>query len=107
MSATKAPYFKPPWAVTAWADATDVYIEVPSKTEGEPPYITKYPLSEAGFARALHYTRELYEANRPKTPIDYTRHPKVRRVPMTATNSQFTEEQREKARDVLRRLRII
>lgn len=60
MSATALKSGRPPWAVTAWVDDVNVYVELPTK-EG-PPYIASYPQTENGLGKALNVMREMHSA---------------------------------------------
>lgn len=103
MTATAARSASPPWAVTAWCDETAVFVELPC-VDG-PPYITRYPLSEAGLSKALWLMREVYNKSRPTPPPNgHTKHPKLHRG---GPPSAFTVEQRESARNVLVKLKLI
>lgn len=51
-----AKYFRPPWAVVAWADAEAVYVELPMEPV---PYIQRFPLTEGGLSKALRTLRDL------------------------------------------------
>ena len=42
---------RPHWAVTAWVDANNVFIEIPIKDK--PPFIAKFPRTPSGLAEAL------------------------------------------------------
>lgn len=66
MNASSTEYFRPPYAVTCWADAYDVYVEVPF---GTTPYILRFPLTEAGLSKALKVLKDL----RPAPPIGSAR----------------------------------
>lgn len=63
MSATLAKSAAPPWAITIWRDATNIYTEVPNKAPNGVPFIASYPLSEAGLGKALDQMRTRYNSS--------------------------------------------
>jgi hypothetical protein len=100
----------PPWAVTVWADATNIYVALPM-TAGGVPYITRYRRSEGGLSLALAVLcKRAPEVPRPTTaaPANYTRQPQVKPAVMSAAQlrlrAETTEAQRENARKVLAKL---
>lgn len=99
MTAQSLSTARPPWAITAWVDTVNIYIELPCKDSV--PYIMKFALSEAGLSKALWLLRERHEAGRPLR-IEKDTHPKISRHDPSAT-----ETQREAARAVLRKLGMI
>lgn len=91
----------PPYAVRIWTDPTSIYVEHPMK-DGSSSYISRYPLSEGGLAKAIAFMSTLHEAT--PSPVRYshaTTQPPVRRF------SNFTENQRDMATSILRKLKII
>lgn len=88
---------RPAWAVCAWADDNNIYIEL-SGVHG--PYISKYPLSEAGLSKALHLMRDCHR--KMASPI----YQALGVNPNYKPKGDFSEMQRERAREVLRRLKI-
>lgn len=92
-----APTGRPAWAVTAWTDDNNIFIEL-SGQHG--PYITKYPLSEGGLSKALYLMRSCHKKQ--SSPIYQA--PGVN--PNYKPKGDFNEKQREHAREVLRRLKI-
>jgi len=101
MSASFAESGRPPWAVIAWTDYTNVYIELPSK-EG-PPYIQSFALSEAGLSKALHLMRDLHKRDLPR----YGTHKVVQPVIQRKGAAQGSEASRDKVRELLKRKGII
>ncbi len=99
---TYAPTARPPWAVTAWCDDNYIYVELPC-TDG-PPYIFKESLTEGGLSRCLHLMRDARRKQAPRITgnFDVARHPKIQRNAIT----QYTEEQRNAAKEVLRKMGI-
>lgn len=88
---------RPAWAVTAWCDENSIYIEL-SGVNG--PYITCYPLNEGGLSKALHLMRDCHA--QAASPI-YQR-PGV--VEAYKPKGPFSESQRERARELLKRMKI-
>jgi len=58
MSATFATSAKPRWAVIAWVDHNNVFIEIPIKDKA--PFIDKFPLTAAGLGEALGKMRNYH-----------------------------------------------
>lgn len=103
MNAESTSSFRPPWAVTAWCDDVAVYVELPMEPT---PYIQKFPLSEAGFAKALRALQEL----RRQAPTRYgnAKFEMPKTQPMVKRKEPaFTDEEREAARAVLKKLGLI
>lgn len=88
---------RPAWAVCAWVDSNNIYIEL-SGMHG--PHISKYPLSESGLSKALYLMRSCHKKQ--SSPIYQA--PGVN--PDYKAKGNFSEKQREHAREVLRRLKI-
>ena len=55
---TFAPSAKPRWAVTAWVDANNIFIEIPIRDAA--PFIWKSPLTTAGLAEARGRMRDYH-----------------------------------------------
>lgn len=98
MSAEYASSAKPRWAVTAWVDANNVFIEIPIKDK--PPFISKYPLTTDGLSLALNQMKKFHtiEAGPPQFVIP----PRV-----AANNSKYSDDTRSKALAVLRKHGIL
>lgn len=106
MNAITAHSARPLGTAIAWATKTELFVEIPCK-DG-PPYICRYPKTANGLAQALNVLVENTKASTTYAIQDRTRtakptlaHPKVRR------EAPITESQREAARAVLKRLKII
>lgn len=99
MSATAAPTARPATGAIAWATKTELFVEYPTK--GGTPYVTRFPLTSTGLAQALSILIENAEHGTHR--LTASDHPSVKRQPLTT----FTPDQRSKARDVLRRLKIV
>lgn len=96
----------PPWAITCWCDATNIYVALPM-TAGGTPYITRYPRTEGGLASALAVLMQRQpEAPRPSaaSPANYTQ-PQVQPAKLTPSQAEIrsltTESQRENARRIV------
>lgn len=103
MSAILAPSAAPKWARKVWADPSFIYLEVPC-TNGGPPLIQKYEKCDGGLAKALTLICLAFHQEAPK-PGSYVIAPN----PLTKGPgiNNFSGEQRAKARDVLKKLKII
>ena len=103
MTATAAPSGRPAWAVAAWVDEAWVYIELPCADA--PPYIVKFNLSEGGLSKALTLMRDARKKAEPAPIASSTwKHPKLSTLP---AKDKFTDEQRNAARVVLRKMGIL
>lgn len=104
MSGKAAPSARPPYAITVWCDHHSIYTEIPA-TNGGQPYIQSWPLTEGGLSRALGQMRELFVKDQPlggdyRIPLN----PLIKQA--TGINN-FSVEQRQAARDILRKLKVI
>lgn len=98
MSASAASTARPRHAAIAWATRDAIFCEIPCK-DG-PPFIIREKLTVPGLSRVLNVLIEHQEA---APPQPQAAHPKITKAPRVAW---ATDEQREKAREVLRRLKI-
>lgn len=98
MTATFAPTAKPRWAVTAWVDDNNVFVEIPIKDQA--PFIAKYSLTAAGLNEALGRMRD-YHTEKSGPPV-YVVPPRI-----ASTPSKYPDATREKAKEVLRKLGIV
>lgn len=99
--ASLSPPAAPPWALLVWTNGKDLFIELPL-TKGEGSYVARYSLSEGGLAKALAHMAIAHEENLPTKPyVHPTSQPAVRKF------SNFTENQRDMATSILRKLKII
>lgn len=87
----------PPYAKYVWCDENNIYLEL-SGQHG--PYVTKYALNEGGLSKALVLMRDCHRQQ--SSPI-YTV-PGVN--PAYKARGDYSEAQRERAREVLKRLKI-
>ncbi len=100
MNATSASSARPPWAITCWADDHSIFTEVPAVSG--PPLIQKYALTEGGLSKALDFLRAFHRQSQP-TGGDYkiTLQANIKR-----SSPAGSDAQREKAREILKRLKI-
>lgn len=98
MSAEFLPTAKPRWAVTAWVDHHNIFIEIPVKDQA--PFIAKYAKSAAGLSEALGRMME-YHAEKSGPPV-YTVPPRI-----ASTPSPYRDDVRAKARQILRKHGIV
>lgn len=98
-----APSAAPPYAANMWMDHHSIYMEIPA-VDGGPPYIAAYSCTEGGLSKALAMMRNLYMAAEPLGG-NYTIpfNPMIKK----ASINNFSADQREAAREVLRKLRIV
>lgn len=98
MTDSVAPTGRPVWAKMTWCDENSIYVELDGQ---HGPYIIKYQLSEFGLSKALSLMRDCHR--KLSSPIYQA--PGVN--PNYKPKGDFPEQQRERAREVLRRLKII
>lgn len=103
MSATTATTGAPDWSRRVWADSTHIYLEIPSRSG--PPLIQKYAKTEGGLSKALELICLAFKKDQPlggsyQIPMN----PLIKRK--TGIND-FSPEQRKRAGDILRKLKII
>jgi hypothetical protein len=107
----KEDIIRPLYAVTMWSDDNWIYVELPC--DGEVPYICKFAFTEGGLSKALYVLRNARK-NKPPSTVSADRgpdisghiaritHPRLKRpVP------QVTQQQRDNAREVLRKLKML
>lgn len=100
MNATAAKSARPPWAIVAWVDDNSIYTEIPCVSG--PPLIQKYALTEGGLSTALNFLRHFHRQHQPKGG-DYkiTLQANIKTPKVSGTSAE-----REKAREILKKLRI-
>lgn len=96
MTATALPSAAPPHALRIWVDPRNLYFEL-SGTNG--PAVLSFPRSTAGFASALSILFAVPEAGEP-----YIRQQLPSSIP---DKNGITDQQRQDAKDLLKRLGII
>ena len=103
MTATALSTARPLRAAIAWATKDAIFVEIPCR-DG-PPYIARYRKTLEGLTAALNI---LIEHEDPAPRQIPAAHAKITKVPQGATSraSWATDAQREKAREVLKRLKI-
>lgn len=83
MSAEFAITGRPRWAVTAWVDHNNVFVELPVKDQA--PFIMKFPLTASGLGEALAKMRSYHVAE--AGPPVYTIPPRLApNEPVLVTN---------------------
>ena len=92
---------RPPTAAIAWATKDELFVEIPTKSG--PPYICRYRKTVDGLSAALNILIEHQEATSRNVPQD---HPAVKKSTATPRAPWATDEQRQRARDLLKRLKI-
>ena len=99
--------FHPPWAVVAWVDGNNIFIEIPSK-DGSAPYIWKESLTENGLGRALFLMRDARQKAKPAEigSFNFLAIEGAKAIKRSRKDSPFTEEQRQAASAVLKKLGI-
>ena len=101
--ATHSKSAAPPYACTMWMDHTSIYLEIPGKGDA-PPYITAYSLTEGGLTKALGMMRDLWaKAQPPGGRYRIPHNPMIRK----ANIKNFSAEQREAAREALKKVGIL
>jgi len=98
MSATTASTARPTKAAIAWVQGNDLFVELPTKSGV--PYICKYKRTLEGLTAALNILIENSDALPPTGPTVAQPHPSVRKV------ASFSEDQREAARGILKKMGI-
>lgn len=91
----------PPWARTVWSDANAIFVEIPD-AGGGPPYVMRFDHTDGGLSKCLNLLRSAHDrADRTNysTPKD---DPRIKKAKFG-----FNDSQREGARAVLKRLKMI
>src|SRR5262245_55003734 len=105
-----APTFRPPHAVIMWSDDNWSYVELP--VTGDVPYVCKFALTEAGLSKALHVLRTARTKRLPAT-VSYQKPPPIGHIArithpkLALAKPTTTPEQRAKATEVLRKLKLL
>lgn len=103
MTATVLTTARPAGCAIAWATKDAIFVEIPCRAG--PPYIVRYRKTLDGLTAALNILIEHEEpAHRPVPAA----HPIAKRAPTgaSARAAWATDAQREKAREILRKLKI-
>lgn len=98
MTASKARSAAPAYACLMWADELNVYAQLPSVNG---PYVARFARSEGGLSQALHHMGALH--------IEHSGVPfhRAEIPPKALTVKGLTQNDREAARDVLKKIGII
>lgn len=98
MTASRAKSAAPPYACLMWADELNVYAQI-AGTNG--PYVARFSRSEGGVAQALHHMGAMH--------IEHSGVPfhRAEIPPKALTVKGLTQNDREAARDVLKKIGII
>jgi hypothetical protein len=97
---TYAPTARPHYAVSAWLDDHNVFVEIPVRDQ--PPFIAKYRNDPEGFAQALRAMREYHRAQ--EAPPKYT---PPARPSTTLPPSAYPDTTRAKAHAILTKLGLL
>lgn len=98
MTASRAKSAAPPYACLMWADELNVYAQI-AGTNG--PYVARFARSEGGVAQALHHMGAVH-IEHSGVPFQRAEIP-----PKALTVKGLTQNDREAARDVLKKIGII
>ena len=104
MTDTYATTARPSATAIAWATKDALFVEIPCR-DG-PPYIARYRKTVEGLTAALNILIEHEEPIQRTIP---STHPAIAKKPTGATSARApwaTDEQRQRARDLLKRLKI-
>ncbi len=98
MSAYSAKSAAPPYAVLCWADELNIYMQLPSING---PYIARFARSEGGLSAGLHHMGALH--------IEHSGVPfhRAEIPPKALTMKGLTQNDREAARDALKKIGVI
>src|SRR5882757_10068255 len=99
MTASRAKSAAPPYAILVWADERNIYSQLPSVNG---PYVCAFPRTEGGLSQALHHMGAMH--------AEHSGEPYVR--PAAPPSKELlrkglTQNDREAARDILKRLGVI
>lgn len=104
LDGTMAQTYHPPYAIWCWTDETHICVELPSKDKTQPPYIQRWPRTEAGLSKVLAFMKKGFKdfhANGGRVFQPASRKP-------TRVSRPTTEkEMQDRARAVLRAKGII
>ena len=98
MGATVAATARPANAAVAWVQDDRLFVELPTKSGT--PYVIAYKRTLEGLTAALNILIENSEALPPSPQTSVGPHPSVRKV------ASFSEDQREAARRILKKMGI-
>lgn len=98
MSAEYASSMKPHYAVIAWVDHNNVFIEIPIKDK--PPFISKYPLTTEGLGLALNQMKKFHTVE--SGPPQYVIPPRI-----AVNTTKYPSDTRAKTLAILRKHGIL
>lgn len=101
MSASYAKSAAPPYAILIWADELNIYAQLPSING---PYVAMFKRSEGGLSSALHQLGAMHVEH---AEPHYTRPDLPPKVAPAKRGLAVSENDREAARDVLKKLGVI
>lgn len=106
MTATSATTGAPAWARRCWIIGPDLFVEIPVKDSV--PYITRLPIAHgtATLMDLLRSAHDVAKASTARTPFSGQGAPSLPHPTIKKVTSPYTDDQREKARNVLARLGI-
>jgi len=98
MNASKAKSAAPAYAVLCWADEMNIYMQLPSING---PYVACFSRSEGGLSAGLHHMGALH--------IEHSGVPfhRAEIPPKALTMKGLTQNDREAARDALKKIGVI
>ncbi len=98
MSASRAKSAAPAYAVLCWADEMNIYMQLPSVNG---PYVARFARSEGGLSAGLHHMGALH--------IEHSGVPfhRAEIPPKALTMKGLTQNDREAARDILKKIGVI
>lgn len=98
---------RPPTAAIAWATADAIFVEIPHKNGG-PPFIIRHRRSVSGLAAALNVLVEHADPQLLRHSDMNRGHPAIKTVeapkPPKTTATWATDSQRERTRELLRKM---
>lgn len=94
--------FRPPYAISMWTDTRYIYCEIPAKLPTDPPLVMKYAKTEGGLTKALSLM-----ATRSAEAMPNGGHYKLPEPKISNKPAVYTDMQREKAREVLKKMGLI
>ncbi len=101
MSDTYATTAAPIYARKVWADDNSIFVEIPAVSG--PPFIQKFSKTEGGLSKALALISIAHKKDKPTGgTYKFPTHPLTKRG-----KNDFSPEQRARARDILRKLKIV
>ncbi len=98
MSASAAKSAAPSYAVLTWADELNIYMQLPG---GNGPYVASFARSEGGLSAALHHMGAMHQE---QSGAPYIR---SEIPPKELVKRGLTQNDREAARDALKKLGVI